>query len=256
MSLLLHCNAHPISLVDLGKLPKAKKPAGASDIFQPITHIDLVNEIKKAIKEKNLEIVKQTFGLTEDKLGLFGEIILKGKVLPKMKEMECALGFRHANNRKMSVRFAVGGNVFVCDNMCISGDFILSRRHTNGIELEEMVADGIDCYIEQAQELPKMKPELEQVKITPDLKHKILTIASHGEEDEADDNPSRMRLIRKAHLWEFHNEWMKPAHKDFLPRNGWSLYNCYTEVVKRYNPHVQLKGAKQFRELILETCNN
>jgi hypothetical protein len=254
MSLILHCNASPVTLTDLAKV-KAKAPEGASEIYQPVNHIDLVNLIKKGCKARELEITSQQWGLTSDRLGLFGEVKLKGKALPKMKEMECSLGVRHANNRKMSVKFATGANVFVCDNMAILGDFILSRRHTNGIELDEMVTEGIENYIEQSLELPKMKPELEKVKITPDLEHKILTIASHGEEDEADDNPSRMRLIRKAHLWAFHNEWMQPTHKDFQPRNGWSLYNCYTEVMKRYNPHVQLKGARMFRELILENSN-
>lgn len=254
MSLMLHCNASPITLVELAKI-KAKKPAGASDIYQPVNHIDLVNAIKLGCKERELDVIAQQWGLTDDKLALFGEVKLKGKALPKMKEMECCLGVRHANNRKMSIRFAVGANVFVCDNMAISGDFILSRRHTNGLELEEQVLEGLDSYILESKELPKMKTDLEKIKITPEKEHRILTVASHGFEDEPDDNPSRMRLIRKAHLWEFHNEWMQPTHKEFQPRNGWSLYNCYTEIVKRYNPTVQIKGAKEFRDLIF-TCDN
>jgi hypothetical protein len=254
MSLLLHCNASPISLTDLGKLPKAKKPNGASDIYQQVNHIDLVNLIKKGCKAKDLEIVSQQYGLTNDKLGLFGELKLKGKALPKMKEMECALGFRHANNRKMSVKFATGASVFVCDNMVMTGEFILKRRHTTGIELEENILTALDSYIDQAKELPKVKPELEKIKIDSDKEYQILTLASQGdEEDEESVNP---RLIRPSHLWELHAEWQHPRHKEFQPRNGWSLYNCYTEIMKRYAPHKQIKGAKMFRELILGTCNN
>lgn len=253
MSLILHCNATPVSLTDLAKV-KAKKPAGASDIYQPVNHIDLVSAIKKGCKEKELEITSQQYGLTNDKLGLFGEIKLKGKELPKMKEMECSLGFRHANNRKMSVRFAVGANVFVCDNMAFVGEHILKRRHTNGIELEEDVLVALDSYIEQAKELPKIKPELENVKVDNDLEYKIFTLASEG--DDTDEESVNPRLIRPSHLWEFHAEWMHPRHKDFKPRNGWSLYNCYTEIAKRYNPAKQLKGARMFRELILENSDN
>jgi hypothetical protein len=28
------------------------------------------------------------------------------------------------------------------------------------------------------------------------------------------------------------NEWRKPSHDAFLPRNGWSLYNAATHVLK------------------------
>jgi hypothetical protein len=252
MSLILHCNASPVTLTDLAKV-KAKAPEGASEIYQPVNHIDLVNLIKKGCKVRELEITSQQWGLTSDKLGLFGEVKLKGKALPKMKEMECSLGVRHANNRKMSVKFATGANVFVCDNMAFLGENILSRRHTNGMELEEDILTALDTYIEQAQELPKMKPELEKVKVDNALEYKIFTLASEG--DEKDEDAVNPRLIRPSHLWAFHSEWMHPKHKDFQPRNGWSLYNCYTEVAKRYNPAKQLKGARMFRELILENSN-
>lgn len=258
MGLLLHCTASPVTLTDLAKV-KAVKPQGASDIFQPIKHIDLVNTIKKQCKANDIEITKSNWGLTNDKLGLFGHITLRHKELPKIKEMEYALGVRHANNRKMSLRFAVGGNVFVCDNMALIGDFVLSRRHTTGLELEESINEGLQSYIEQAKELPKMKPELEKIKITPELEHKILTVSAYGEEEGFEvngKNPPSIRLLRPSHLWELHNEWMHPRHKDFQPRNGWSLYNCYTEIMKQYRPDVQFKGAKQFLELIIKTCNN
>ena len=248
MSLMLHCNASPITLTDLAKV-KAKKPEGASDIYQPVNHIDLVNAIKLGCKERELEVIAQQWGLTDDKLALFGEVKLKGKALPKMKEMECCLGVRHANNRKMSIRFAVGTNVFVCDNMAISGDFVLSRRHTSGLELENQVLEGLDAYILQSKELPRMKTDLEKVKVDAEKEFKILTLASQGDEEEEESvNP---KLIRKTHLWEVHNEWIHPRHKDFQPRNGWSLYNCYTEVMKRYAPNRQFKGARLFRDLIL-----
>ena len=32
-------------------------------------------------------------------------------------------------------------------------------------------------------------------------------------------------------------EWRKPAHEDFAPRNVWSLFNDFTEVLKGTAPH-------------------
>ena len=254
MSLLLHCNAKSVTLAELAKLPKVKAPEGASEIYQPVAHIDLINAIKKGCKTSELEVTGQQWGLTKDKLGLFGEVKLKGKSLPNLKDqgMECSLGVRHANNRKMSVRFATGANVFVCDNMAFIGENVLSRRHTNGMELEESVMEGLATYIDTAKELPKVRPELEKVKVSNELEFKLFNLASQG--DDTDEESVNPRLLRPSHLWEFHSEWMHPRHKEFQPRNGWSLYNCFTEIAKRYAPHRQLKGAKMFREMILENA--
>ena len=32
-------------------------------------------------------------------------------------------------------------------------------------------------------------------------------------------------------------EWRKPSHDDFLPRNAWSLFNAATEAMKGINPN-------------------
>ncbi|MCB1087502.1 MAG: hypothetical protein KDM63_10690 [Verrucomicrobiae bacterium] len=32
-------------------------------------------------------------------------------------------------------------------------------------------------------------------------------------------------------------EWRRPSHEDFGPRNAWSLFNAATEAMKSINPH-------------------
>ena len=43
-------------------------------------------------------------------------------------------------------------------------------------------------------------------------------------------------LVSYSHLKDVHKEWKQPSYSDFIPRTEWSLYNCFNEVMKKYNP--------------------
>jgi hypothetical protein len=47
-------------------------------------------------------------------------------------------------------------------------------------------------------------------------------------------------------------EWHKPQHQEFLPRNGWSLFNAFTEVYEVYktvNPQTAVKRGQALHGL-------
>jgi hypothetical protein len=52
--------------------------------------------------------------------------------------MQYALGFRNSTDKTMVVGITAGTNVLVCDNLCFSGDFIAFRKHTSGLDEDEL----------------------------------------------------------------------------------------------------------------------
>ena len=44
-------------------------------------------------------------------------------------------------------------------------------------------------------------------------------------------------------------EWRKPSHEDFMPRNAWSLFNAFTEVYKNVNPQTAVKRGQALHGL-------
>jgi hypothetical protein len=66
------------------------------------------------------------------------------------------LGFRNGIGKDLTLGFCAGTNVFVCSNLQFSGDFIVFRKHTSGLDYEEVVhlAQGaIQNAVVQMQEL-------------------------------------------------------------------------------------------------------
>ena len=44
-------------------------------------------------------------------------------------------------------------------------------------------------------------------------------------------------------------EWRKPQHEEFMPRNAWSLFNAFTEVYKSVNPQTAVKRGQALHGL-------
>ena len=45
------------------------------------------------------------------------------------------------------------------------------------------------------------------------------------------------------------HHWRKPEHEEFCGRNGWSLWNAFTEVFKTVNPHTALRRGEALHGL-------
>jgi hypothetical protein len=46
-------------------------------------------------------------------------------------------------------------------------------------------------------------------------------------------------------------QYFEPPHTEFKPRNAWSLYNGFTEVVKQRSPGDQIRTFRALNELLL-----
>jgi hypothetical protein len=45
------------------------------------------------------------------------------------------------------------------------------------------------------------------------------------------------------------HEWRVPSHREFRPRNLWSLFNAFTEIYKGQNPNLTLARSEALHGL-------
>lgn len=48
------------------------------------------------------------------------------------------------------------------------------------------------------------------------------------------------------------DQWLKPKHKEFQPRNAWSLYNAITEGLKSTAPFNVMERHVSAHQMLLE----
>ena len=105
-----------------------------TDTWHPVSHYDVVHSLQRAVANTGLDIIHKEYSLNQLGTKMFGSWSLSlgnGKI-------GYELGIRNAVDRSLALGVCAGTRVFVCDNMCFSADFIAFRKHTGGLDLDEL----------------------------------------------------------------------------------------------------------------------
>jgi hypothetical protein len=129
---MLHCGAE---LVDRAQLALVPTPAPTPS-WHPVAHIDFLEEIDYAIgRFADVSIASEEHGLNHDGAEYFGCLYLERE--SRFFEIKrTVIGVRSALNKKFSKGIVIGDDVFICDNLMISGSFSMFRKNTSKIALE------------------------------------------------------------------------------------------------------------------------
>lgn len=213
--LVLHVNSDAVTREQLAVLPRVE----STQYFQPVQHIELVEGIEKALDNRGLKIQDEKLGLRRDGAMLFGVMKVAHQ---QTEDFITTLGFRQALDRSMSIQMIAGVNVFVCDNMAFSGSsIVLRQRHTWRFHLAGELSGAVsrwqgkaDAFVEGIQSLKS------QWLTDTEAKAMICDAFAQG-------------IMPLRFLPDVVNEYLKPSHEEFAPRNAWSLQNSFTEVQKQ-----------------------
>jgi hypothetical protein len=102
--------------------------------FSPVHHRDVIGAIKEAISVVGMDIVKSEYVLAQNNQRMFGVYDLSQGT----SELSWSIGIRNSMNKSMSLGVTAGTRVFVCDNLCFSGEYLTFRRHTSGLDTDEL----------------------------------------------------------------------------------------------------------------------
>jgi len=124
MSLLLHSGGEAASMEELAAIPLPQETRS----YKPVSHQALATMLGAIASDilPEFELVNTQFGLARDGAQMFGVHTLKNG----SSAMGLSIGFRNSYNKSLSVGIAVGGQVFVCDNLMLTGEVTVLKKHT------------------------------------------------------------------------------------------------------------------------------
>ncbi|MCF6239293.1 MAG: hypothetical protein L3J79_10895 [Candidatus Marinimicrobia bacterium] len=102
--------------------------------FLHVHHRNVLSAVKDGVQAAGLNIVKSEYVLAQDGQRMFGVYDLNQGT----SELSWSIGIRNSMNKSMSLGITAGTRVFVCDNLCFSGEFLAFRRHTSGLDIDEL----------------------------------------------------------------------------------------------------------------------
>lgn len=227
---LMHVDGKETTREQLDLIPLPEE----SDTYKPVSHYHLANKLLtiSQVVLKDYLIVGEHYGLARSGNQMFSYF----KFQKEAGDMALSLAFRNSYDRSMSIGLAVGASVFVCDNLALQGEIVVMKKHTKNVWLAlentciQTLYRSQDCFARIVEDAAMMK----QRELDDPEAFKIMGLL-YGRD-----------IISPRQLTVVKDEWLRPSHDEFRPRNLWSLYNACTEALKSCPPlsvmerHVQL----------------
>ena len=211
--------SHSVSWEELVRVPVPEKTGS----YTPVAYHELVEEVReKLVARTGMSVLNESYGLARKGQRFFGTITMDSDTDGDGRAMMA--GLRASHDMSMSVALATGESVFVCSNMCFSGDaMVLMRRHTKNVweTLRGTIVEAIDKAQFAYDDMENQIRQMQTVEVPEDEGYRVLGLM-HGH-----------RAISSRQLGVAVGDWRTPRHEEFADRNLWSLYNCITEGLKK-----------------------
>jgi len=237
-NLIMHCGARAVERPALGLV---KTPAPTRS-WQPISHLQLVEQVEKALVASSLKIVNQAHSLSQDGLRYFGLVhVANGQ---EGREHAWVMGIRNSHDKTFPAGIVAGTQVFVCDNLSFGGDVKFARKHTRFIlrDLPSIAERAVGRLVE--------KWHTQEKRIAAYKEHQVADRDAHDLIIRALD----IGVIGCRAVLPVLGQWREPVHEAFAPRTAWSCFNAFTEAMKGDNLQILPKRTEALHGLFDGYC--
>ena len=232
--MLLHCGA---DLVDRETLNRVPTPRGTKTWF-PLSHRALLGEVHSQLENCGFSVGRESHALSHEGARYFGVMEVKQ---PGQGDRDYAwvVGLRNSHDKTFPAGLVAGTSVFTCDNLAFSGEVKISRKHTRFAyrDLRELTTRAIGQLGDRFDRLDRRIDSYKNASVADWAAHDMVVRAVD------------CRAITPSQIPEIVREWREPSHREFRPRNLWSLFNAFTEAYKKQNPATTMRRSEALHGL-------
>jgi hypothetical protein len=218
-TLMNHRGAHDVSRDELGTFP-APPP---TDTWFPLPHAEVLTATQETLEGAGFNIGQARYSLSHAGARFFGTLDLTHRISDAGGGVTLAVGIRNSTDKSFPIGFCCGTRVFVCDNLAFTSEIVVSKKHTRfGRErFLEGISAAVSSLNQYQQAAGAWINHLQHWDLSEDAANSYLLQAYE-------------RGIIGARLLPLViREWRNPKFEEYQPRTGWSLWNCFTDVISR-----------------------
>lgn len=230
------------TLVTHAQLNKLVTPAPLGKRHAPYGFGEYITVIKEALDHAGILVEAEEFAIRNDAMQLFGvmEIGIKGK---EGMGFSRVLGVRGAHDQSIPRGLALGSNVFVCSNLCFSGNLLTVRtKQTTNIaeRLPMLVREAVHVIPEMAALQDKRYEAYRDKQLSGPVgdAHLVAMYRRGG--------------LGVSNLTRAIQEWHEPSHEEHAEQgfSAWRLFNACTESLKPSGNRGNMQTVEQHSNLI------
>ena len=238
---------HGDSLVTEDELRAIPTPE-RSRTHVPIPHANLLDMVRAEIHASSpYRCVNSSLGVDKTGQKFFGLMHVQNGDMEGQDHVK-VIGLRNSHDKKLAAAVFCGGQVWVCSNLEIGAEHILTQKHTGKLMsiLPSIIKDAVGRVSGMFDTISARYNRLKETPMTNTEVHDFLCegLRNHG-------------TVTGRSLPKVLKEWHNPTHPEFEDRTAWSLFNAHTETYKdgknrMFNgfPNQTLQLHRQFEEFM------
>ena len=137
-----------------------------TDSWHPVSHELCIDTLTTALKTVGIENTRRDYCLDSSR----NKVFASWAILGTDDNVTASIVWRNSLDKSFAFGIAAGTHTFICSNLAFNGDFIEFRRHTAGMnedELERVVSDGVAEILPLTERFLKWHQALHEIKIAP-----------------------------------------------------------------------------------------
>lgn len=193
--------------------------------YKPVSHEQLIDLTLNSIEHAGFELDKEIYTSSAN-----GQIATGRFTISNVndRDMQLQIGWQNSYNKMVTLKFAIGARIFICQNGCVSGDYgSFKKKHVGEVQTftPAAITDYISAAGEAFRKLQKERDYMKEVEISETRRAQL--IGQMVIEKEI-ITPTQMNKIAR--------EIKKPTFDYGCENSLWELYQHTTYALKEEHP--------------------
>lgn len=193
--------------------------------YKPISHAQLIDLTLESIHQAGFQLDKEMYSSAN-----YGHVANGKFTISNVgdKEMQLQIGWQNSYDKSLSLKFAIGVHIFICQNGAVHGDMgSFKKKHMGTVQ--EFTPTAITEYIKQAGDtFNTMQTEREYMKSVEVSKRTRAELIGRLLLEE--------QLISTMQVNQIAAELTNPTYDYGAPGSMWELYQFATQTMKNTHP--------------------
>ena len=193
--------------------------------YKPVSHEQLIDLTLESIYQAGFDLDKELYTSSANGQIANGRFTISNVT---DRDMQLQIGWQNSYNKQVTLKFAIGARIFICQNGCVSGDYgAFKKKHVG--EVQTFAPNAIKEYIKAAsdafQRMQKERDIMKTIEVSSTRRAQLI-----GEMiiEKEMITPTQMNIISR--------EIKKPTHDYDCENSLWELYQFTTFAMKEEHP--------------------
>jgi len=199
--------------------------------YKPVSHAQLMDLTLESIHQAGFTLDQERYTSAREGKVANGKFTIKNVA---DSEMQLQIGWQNSYDKSLSLKFAIGTRIFICENGCVSGDYG-AFKHKHVGEIQTFTPQAITDYILDAGEaFARMQSERESMKQIVLDRRAQAELIGRMIIDEQFIESTQLNIIKR--------ELEKPTHNYGAENSLWELYQFTTFSMKEVHPSLWMNN--------------